>query len=87
MEIDVDLYAPPPFGSHEKNLGRVKVILNKKMFIWLNVLKGKSCPFCKFQSIKLGEEYIPSMGWVEDDKMERKISDEVVRKLKDRGDL
>lgn len=87
MEIALETYTPPPFGSKPNCLGRVKVILNNRMFVWMNVVKGKGRPFCKFSSIKSGEEYIPVMGWVEDDKMERKISDEVIRKLKERNEI
>lgn len=87
MEIDIDIYTPAPFGSNANSLGRVKVILNKRMFLWMNIVKGKNRPFCKFQSIKFGELYIPAMGWLEDDKMERKISDEVIRKLKEMNEI
>lgn len=88
MEIEIADWCPDLFKQSDKVAGKVKVILNKKMFLWLTVLIGKNNNFfCKFPSIKSGELFIPALGWVEDDKMERKISDEVIRKLKNRNDL
>lgn len=87
MEIEIADWCPDLFKQSDKVMGKVKVLLNKKMYIWMTVLKGKSKPFCKFPSIKSGEQYIPVLGWIENDKMERTISDEVIKILLQRNDI
>lgn len=87
MEIEIADWCPDLFNQDSKVAGKVKVLLNKKMYIWMTILRGKSKPFGKFPSIKSGEVYISAVGWPENDKMERTISDEVIRILKQRNDL
>lgn len=87
MEIEIADWCPDLFKQSDKVAGKVKVILNGKMYVWMTVIRGKSKPFCKFPSMKSNQEYIPVLGWVDNDKMERTISDEVIRKLKVRNEL
>ncbi len=87
MEIDISQWVPNQSTIPDKIVGKVKVLLNGKMYVWMTVLRGKSKPFCKFPSIKSNQEYIPVLGWVDNDKMERTISDEVIRKLELRNEL
>lgn len=81
MEIEVIDWLPDLFKQSNSIMGKVKVLLNKKMFIWLTVLRGKTKPFAKFPSFKHNEVYQPYFGWVDNDKMERQISDTVIKKL------
>jgi len=87
MEIEVIDWLPDLFKQSNAVMGKVKVLLNKKMFVWMTVLRGKSKPFVKFPSFKHNEVYQPLLGWVENDKMERQISDEVIKKLLERNEI
>lgn len=87
MEIKVIDWIPDRFNQNPKIIGKVKVLLGGRMFVWMTVLKGKQRPFVKFPSIKLNDSFQPTIGWIEDDKKERKISDEVIAILKNRNDI
>lgn len=88
MEIEIDRWEPETFPN-TKLIGRAKVLLNKKMFIWLNVIAGKNGnAFVTFPSFKNKEEkYTSYMGWPENDKMEKTIATEVLKILKEKYSL
>ncbi len=85
MEIEVERWEAETFPN-TKLMGRVKVLLNKKMFVWLNVIAGKNGnAFVTFPSFKSKDEkYLSYMGWPENEKMEKMIATEVLKILKER---
>jgi len=87
MEIEIADWAPDLF-KQTKLLGKVKVLLNGKMFIWMNVVAGKTRPFAKFPTFKAREdEYLSYIGWPENPKMEREISDAIIKKLQETNEI
>lgn len=91
MEIEVDKWEPSTalnpetMGKNGNVLGKAKVVLGKKFFVWMTVFRGKyGKAFCKFPSFKIHkDEYEPLIGWMDGDK-ERAISDHVVNILKEK---
>jgi hypothetical protein len=81
MEIQVIDWLPDLFKQSDTVLGKVKVLLNKKMFVWMTVIKGKKSNFAKFPSFKHKDVYQPVLGWIDKDEMEREISSEVIKQL------
>jgi len=89
MEIEIEKFehAPPELNPGPL-LGYAKVILQKKMFVWMKVVKGKKGgTFARFPAVKIGEHYNSGFGWLDDPEKEGKISNEVVRILREKGIL
>jgi hypothetical protein len=87
MDIKIDQWIPDTFKQNEKVVGHVRVLLNEKLYIWMTVLRGKSKCFCKFPSTKIQEGFVAAIGWTENEKMERTISDHVISKLEAANEL
>ena len=88
MEIEIAEWWPDIWKQNDKVVGKVRVMLNHKMFIWMAVLRSKNgkC-FCKFPNIKHQDKFIPAIGWPDNAKMERTISDTVIKKLEDSNNI
>ena len=88
MDIEVESWDPETFPN-SKLMGRAKVILNKKMYLWLDIIAGKNGhAFCTFPSFKNKQEkYTVRLGWIDNDTIQKDIQFQVLKILKERYSL
>lgn len=81
MKITIEKFEPNfDSASKDKILGRVKVVLGEKMFIWLTVIQGKNGSFVKFPSIMINKEFTAAIGWIGQN-MEARIREAIMEEL------
>lgn len=83
MDVKLEKYEPNFDTSKPKILGWAKVVLNDKMFVWMTVIQGKNGAFMKFPSVGVNREFMPALGWLENN-IEEKIRESVMPTLKEK---
>lgn len=92
MEIEILRWEPTSYlessTASDNTIGRVKLCLNKKFFVWMIILRSKKgFAFAKLPSIKIGNVWESAIGWPDDPEKEKWLSKQVINILKERKDL